>query len=88
MSHALIEDVEHGVVFVETDFKSCVGTERDIAEDDAQSDGDEQQRLEVFLDGEPDKEGSHHNHDQVPDRRIGKGGVGQEFMKVLYDKLS
>ena len=76
MSHALIENVEHGIVFVETYLESCVSTEGNVSEDDAQSDGDEQQRLEVFLDGEPDEEGSHHNHDQVPDRRIGKGRVG------------
>ena len=55
---------------------------------DAQTDGDEQQRLEVFLDGKPDEEGSHRNHDQIPDRGIGKGRIGQKFLKVLNDKLS
>ena len=88
LSHTLIEDVQDRVVFVEADFKSGIGTERDVAEDDAQSDGDEQQRLKVFLDGEPDEEGSHSNHNEVGYRGIGEARVRQELIEVGYDEFS
>ena len=88
MAHTLVKDIEYRVVFIETNLQSCIGTEGDVSEDDAQSDGDEQQRLEILFDGEPDKEGSHRNHNEVPDGSIGEGRIGQELMEVLYDKLS
>ena len=88
LAHTLIENVEYGVVFIESDLQAGIGTEGDVAEDDTQSDGYEQQWLEVLLNGEPDEEGSHCNHDEVPDSGIGKGRIGQELLKILYDKLS
>ena len=87
LSYTLIEDVQHGVVLVETYLQACVSTEGDVAEDDAQSDGNKQQRLEVFLDGEPDEEGSHDYHDEVTYRHVGKARVGQELIEVFYDEI-
>ena len=83
MSHTLIEDVEHRIVFIQSDLKSCIGTEGDIAEDDTQSDRDEQQRLEILLDCKVDENSTHHNHNEVTGSGIGKASVGKELIKVL-----
>ena len=82
MAHALVEDVEHGVVLVEPDLKSGVGTEGDVAEDYAQAYRHEQQRLEVFLYCQPDEEGSGHNHYQVARRGVSEARVSQELVEV------
>ena len=88
MAHTLVEDIQHGIVFVESDFQSGIGTEGDITEDDAQSDGDEQQWFEVLLDGEPDEKGSHRDHDEISDGGVSERRIGQKLFKILYDKLS
>ena len=88
MAHTLIEDIQHGVVLIETDLQTSVSTEGDIAQDDTQADGNEQQGLKVLLDGEPDEEGAHCNHNEVTHRCIGECCVGKELIKVLYDELS
>ena len=88
MSHALVEDVQHGVVLVETYLQTSVGAEGDVAEDDTQSDGNEQQGFEVLLNGKPDEEGAHGYHDEVAHRGVGKRRVGEKLIEVLYDKLS
>lgn len=87
LSHTLIEDVEHRVVFVETYLQSGIGAEGDVAQDDAETYGHQQQRLEVFLDGEPDADDSHQYHDEVSCRGIGKACIGQELLKILYDEI-
>ena len=87
MFHALVEDVEHGVVFVKTDFQSCVGTEGDVAKDDSQSDRHQEERFEVFLYGEPDEDASHQYHDEVSCRGVGEARIGQELIEVLYDEI-
>ena len=88
MAHTLVEDVEHGVVFVESNFKSGICAEGDVAENDAKSDGHQQQRLKVFLDGKPDEEGSHGNHNEVGYRGIGEARVCQELIEIVYEEFS
>ena len=63
-------------------------TEGDVAEDNSQSDGHEQQGFEVLLDGEPDEEGTYCYHDEVSCRDIGKARVGQELIEVFDDEIS
>ena len=87
LADTLIEYVQHGVVLVEADFKSCISAERNVAKDDAKTNGNEQQWLEVFLDGKPDEEGSHSNHNEVWPRGIGEARIGQELIKVGYDEF-
>ena len=79
----MIEDVEHRVVFIQSNLESRVGAEGDIAEDDTQSDRDEQQGLEILFDGEVDEYSTHRNHNEVTCRGIGKASVGKELIKVL-----
>ena len=88
MAHTLIEDIQHGVVLIKTDFQTSISTEGDIAQDDTQADGNEQQGLKVLLDGQPDEEGTHCDHNEVAHGGIGKCRVGQELIEILYDELS
>ena len=62
-------------------------TSGDVTEDNTESYGNEQQRLEIFLDGEPDEEGSHGNHNEVGYRRIGETRIGEELIKVANDEF-
>ena len=50
VANAGIEEVEYRVIFVQSDFKTY-GLEGNVAEDDAESDGNQQQRLKVLLNG-------------------------------------
>ena len=83
LAHALVEDVEHGVVLIEAYLQSGIGTEGDITQDDTQSDGHQQQGLEVFLDGKIDEQGAYGYHDEVAHRGIGKACVGEKLVEVL-----
>ena len=83
----MIEDVEHGIVFIKTDFKSGISTERNVSENDTQTDRHKQQRLEVFLDSQPYKEYADYNHDQVACLSIGKTRIGEKLLEVADDKI-
>lgn len=85
--HALIEDVQHGVVFIQTYFQSGISLERDVAENDAQTYRYEQERLKVFLYGKPDEEYADNNHYQVSDFGVGKAGVCEEIEEVVSKEI-
>ena len=84
----MVEDVEHGVVFIKADFQAGVGAEGDVAKDDAKAYGYEQQGLEVLLDGKPDEDAAHNDHHKVGQRGVGEAGVGEEVEKLRRDKFS
>ena len=87
MAHSLIEDIQDGIVFIKSNFETCISTERNVSENDAQTNRNEQQRLEVFLDCKLDEHGSHHNHNEVSCRCIGKTSVGKKLSEILCYKF-
>ena len=58
----MIEDVQHRIVFIESNLESGIGFKRYVSEYDAQSDWYEEQWLKIFLDCQPDKEDTDGNH--------------------------
>ena len=54
----------------------------------AKSDRNQQQGLEVLLDGKPDEEGAYCYHNEVAYSGVSKRRVGEELIEVLNDKLS
>jgi len=86
--HSVVEDVEHRAFLVDADFKSGRGVERDVADQDTKSDGNEQHGLEVLLDGKPDEEETYSEHHKVLPCRVIETGELPEGLKVLDYKLT
>ena len=87
MTHTLIEDIQHGVILIESNLQTGISTEGDISKNNTQTDGHQQKRLEIFLDGKIDKDSSHYYHNQVTHRGIGKACIGEKLVEIVDDKL-
>ena len=59
--------------------------EGDVAEDDAEADGQEQQRFVLLGNGQPDKERTDHEHDQVAPVDQAEAGVAQKLQKKFHE---
>ena len=81
-AHALIEDVQHGILLVDADLQS--GEHGDVAYDHAESDGHEQQGFPVFLDAQEDEHQADADHRQVLPCAIGKTRETPELLETLY----
>ena len=79
----MIEDVQHRIVFIESNLESGIGFKRYVSENDAQSDRNEEQWLKIFLDCQPDKEDTDGNHYDVSYFCIGKASICQKVEEVI-----
>jgi hypothetical protein len=65
-----------------SDIKEHGRLERNISQNDAKTNWDEEQWLEVLLNGQPDEEGAHSNHDDVGPLHVGKTRVSKEVSEL------
>ena len=61
-----------------------LSTEWDVTQYDAQTNRNEQQRLEILLNGKPEQEASHEDHNEVAPRSIGEACICKELVEVRY----
>ena len=83
-ANTVVEDVEHRSLFVDADFETGSRVERHVADKDAEADGHEQHRFEVFLYGEPDEKQTDKQHHKVARFGIGETCQFPELAQVVH----
>ena len=87
--HAVVQDVQHGVLFVDADLEADAGRgieeEGDVADDHAESDRHEQQRLPMLDNTQGDETQADADHQQVLPGAVGKSGKLPELLEAVDD---
>ncbi len=81
--YAVVEDVEHGALLIDAHVEAGGGVERNVAYEYAEADRHQEHRLEVFLDGKPDKEKTYGQHDEMLPCGVVESCKDPELMEVV-----
>ena len=83
----LIEYVQYGIVLIKTYFQTGIRAERDVSENDTESDGDKQQWFEIFLYRQIYEDCSDNNHGYIACSGVGKASIGKKLVEVLNQEI-
>ena len=87
MLHTAIEDIQHRSLLVNADFQSGFKRERNVAYQNAKTDGHEEHRLEVLGNGKVNEDAADNRHHHITDFHIAKARVFPKDLQILNKKV-
>ena len=81
----MVEDIEHRALLVDAYLQSRI--ERDVADENTESDGHQQQRFKFILDAQEDEHQADNNHPEMVHGEVGEAGVFQKLDQLRGHKL-
>ena len=85
MLDSLVKDVEHRSFFIDSDLQTA--WEGDVADDDAESDRHQKQRLPVFLYSYCDERHSYAYHYEMWQSDVSNAGILHEMLQAFYNDI-
>ena len=87
MLHTAIEDIQHRSLLVDADTQTSIERERNVAYQNAKTDGHKEHWLEVLGNGKVNENAADNRHHHIADFHIAKARVFPKDLQILNKKV-